>query len=323
MAVLVVGAGPTGLAAAVGLAAASVRVRLVDAANGPAVTSRALGLQPRGVEVLDRLDALGDLPQRSVRVRGTIIRVDGRERLRLALPSGQELEGRAALVIPQTEIEAGLRLRFAALGGAVEWRKRVVGLAQDAHAVTVEFADGEAFRCDWVIGCDGASSAVRRSIGVNLVGETAAERFLLADVRAPLPAPPDFGSMWASEDGTLAAVPLPGTDQWRLMAPNPQDQPDDPPAETIIHTFTDLLRRRVGGSVALNDVAWTSAFSIHRRLAARYREGRVILAGDAAHIHSPVGGQGMNTGLGDAENLAWKLALIESGRGPLRTAGQL
>jgi 2-polyprenyl-6-methoxyphenol hydroxylase-like FAD-dependent oxidoreductase len=314
MAVLVVGAGPAGLAAAVGLSAAGTPVRVVDAAPGPATTSRALGLQPRGVEVLDRLGALGDLPQRSVPLRGTTIRVDGRERLRLSLPSGQELKGRTALVISQTEIEAHLRDRFAALGGAIEWGKRLVGLTQDTAGVAVVFADDETFRCDWLIGCDGASSTVRRAIGVQLVGETAEERFLLADARVRLPVPRDFASMWAATDGPLAAIPLPGTDHWRLMAPNPFGQPDDLPAAAVVRVLSDLLCRRIGESAMMTEVSWTSEFRIHRRLAASYRRDRVLLAGDAAHVHSPVGGQGMNTGLGDAENLAWKLALVYSGR---------
>jgi 2-polyprenyl-6-methoxyphenol hydroxylase-like FAD-dependent oxidoreductase len=172
MPVLVVGAGPTGLAAGVGLAAAGAAVRVVDAASGPATTSRALGLQPRGVEVLDRVDALGQLPQRSVRLRGTAIHVDGRERLRLALPSGEQLKGRAALVISQTEIEAQLRDRLRRLGVGVEWGKRLAGLAHDPHGVVAQFDDGQTFRADWLIGCDGASSTVRRALGLRVLGET-------------------------------------------------------------------------------------------------------------------------------------------------------
>jgi 4,5-epoxidase len=148
---------------------------------------------------------------------------------------------------------------------------------------------------------------------LRLLGETAEERFLLADAQVSLPVPRDFGSMWAASDGTLAAIPLPGGDRWRLMAPNPPGQPDDPEPDRVVALLTDLARRRIGRSVSVEEVAWSSAFRIHRRLVDRYRLGRVLVAGDAAHIHSPVGGQGMNTGLGDAENLAWKLALVESG----------
>lgn len=312
MTVLVVGAGPTGLASAAGLAAAGVAVRVVDAAAGPATTSRTLGLQPRGVEVLDRLDALGDLSERSVRLRGTVIHVDGRERLRLSLPSGVELKGRAALVISQTEIEAQLRQRLDELGVTVQWGTRLAGLTQDSAGVLARFDDGATSRADWLIGCDGASSTVRRVVGLRLLGETAEERFLLADVTAALPVPRDFGSMWAASDGTLAAIPLPGVDQWRLMAPDPPGYPDDPEPDQVVQLLTNLARRRVGANLSVAEVVWTSAFRIHRRLVDRYRLGRVLLAGDAAHVHSPVGGQGMNTGLGDAENLAFKLALVES-----------
>jgi 4,5-epoxidase len=313
MTVLVVGAGPTGLAAAAGLAAAGVAVCVVDAAAGPATTSRALGLQPRGVEVLDRLDALGDLSERSVRMRGTVIHVDGRQRLRLSLPSGERVNGHAALVISQTEIEAQLRQRLDTLGVTVQWGRRLAGLTQDSGGVLAQFDDGAALRADWLIGCDGGSSTVRRALGLRLLGETAEERFLLADVRAALPVQRDYGSMWAASDGTLAAIPLPGADQWRLMAPTPPGYPDDPEPDHVLQYLTNLARRRVGANLSVTEVLWTSAFRIHRRLADRYRLGRVLLAGDAAHVHSPVGGQGMNTGLGDAENLAFKLALVESG----------
>lgn len=280
MSVLVVGAGPTGVALAVGLAQAGCSVRVVDTAPGPATTSRALGLQPRGVEVLDRLAALGDLPRHSIPLRGTIIHVDGHERLRLSLPSGRAPQGRAALVISQAEIEGRLRDRLNALGCGVEWDKRVVALTQDATLVRAMFADGETARSHWLIGCDGAASTVRGAIGVPLAGETTAERFLLADVRASLPVPRDFASMWAATDGTLAAIPLPGADRWRLMAPSPAGHDDHPSAAAIERTISDLLRRRIG-SASIDEVSWTSAFRIHRRLAAGYRRNRVLIAGDA------------------------------------------
>ncbi|MDA2810914.1 FAD-dependent monooxygenase [Nocardiopsis sp. RSe5-2] len=313
--VLIVGAGPTGLALACGLLVAGVDVRIVDAADAPATTSRALGLQPRGVEVLDRLGALGDLPERSVHMAGTIVHVHGKEKLRLAVPAGVVLGGRSALVIPQSEIEARLRERVTQLGGHIEWGRAVTGIVQDTNAARVAFADGLTTHADWVAACDGAGSRVRHAVGIPLLGETAPERFLLADVRVALPVEPGFASMWAAEGGSLAAIPLPGDDLWRLMAPLPENEPDDPPAERIAGLLDGMLRRRTGMVLPSgDDVLWTSSFRIHRRLSDSYRRHRVLLAGDAAHINSPVGGQGMNTGLGDAENLAWKLALVAQGQ---------
>jgi 4,5-epoxidase len=313
--VLIVGAGPAGLALACGLLSSGVDVRLVDAAYGPATTSRALGLQPRGVEVLDRLGALGDLPDRAVHMAGTVIRdVRGRAMLRLVVPEGALLGGRSALTISQAEIEAQLRARIAELGGTIEWCRELIGLTQDPVGVRAGFADGRTEHAEWVVGCDGASSRVRKAAGISLAGHTAVERFLLADARVELPVKRGFATMWAGPEGSLAAVPLPGPDWWRLMAPNPPGQPDELSREAVIEQLSCIARDQVGvRDLDIREVAWTSTFRIHRRLASAYRKDRILLAGDAAHIHGPVGGQGMNTGIGDAENLAWKLALVVDG----------
>ena len=135
-------------------------------------------------------------------------------------------------------------------------------------------------------------------------------RFLLADVHAALERPRNAASVWMRGSRLLAAFPLPGKDLWRVMAPSPSRRRRAPAAEAIVDYLGTRLAEEAGG--AISSVEWTSAFRIHRRLADHYRNGRVLLAGDAAHIHSPLGGQGMNTGIGDGENLAWKLALVVS-----------
>lgn len=311
--VVVVGAGPTGLALACGLRAAGVGVRVLDQADGPAVTSRALGLQPRGVEVLDRLGALGDLPERAVPVREVIVTVEDKELARLQVGLSMErLGGRAGLIMSQAEIEGTLRERLSALGGSVEWGRRVTGLEQDSTGVTVVLGDGMRLQAGWVVGADGAHSVARKAMGVGFPGVPLVERFLLADVHAALQRPRNAASVWLRGTRLLAAFPLPGKDLWRVMAPSPVDGPEDPSAEVILDYLGTRLADEAGG--AISSVDWTSAFRIHRRLADTYRCGRVLLAGDAAHIHSPLGGQGMNTGIGDGENLAWKLALVIAGR---------
>ncbi|HEX4247068.1 MAG TPA: FAD-dependent monooxygenase [Pseudonocardia sp.] len=192
--VLVVGAGPTGLVLACGLRAAGVRVRVVDAAPGPATTSRALGLQPRGVEVLDRIGALGDLPGRALAVQQLVIAVAGRELCRLRVGQRTRLGGHPGLLISQAEIEGALRARLAELGGQVEWGRAVRAVEQDAGGVTVLFAGGvdpaEA-RVRWLVGCDGAHSSVRKAVGIGFPGVPLVERFLLADVHAELDRPRD------------------------------------------------------------------------------------------------------------------------------------
>ncbi|ORA27736.1 FAD-dependent monooxygenase [Mycobacterium aquaticum] len=313
--VVVVGAGPTGLTAACSLRSAGVSVRVLDKADGPAVTSRALGLQPRGVEVLDRLGALGDLPQRGLAVRRVDVNVDGRPLA--SFPVGQltRLHGPAALLISQAEIEGNLRKRLAELGGSVEWGKPVTDVGADPDGVTVT-TGGEQIRTGWVIGADGAHSAIRKAMGIGFPGVPLIERFLLADVHAELDYSREGATSWLRGRKLLAAFPLPGADLWRVMAPAPDDLPDNPGPDEIVGHLGSRLAEDTGGSI--KSVVWTSVFRIQRRLADTYRRGRVLLAGDAAHIHSPFGGQGMNTGMGDAENVAFKLALVISGRADTR-----
>jgi 4,5-epoxidase len=316
--VFVAGAGPTGLALACALRNAGVAARVVDAAPGPATTSRALGLQPRGVEVLDRLGALADLPQRSVHVNEAIVFVGGRELTRLRLGQQTRLGQYPTLLISQAEIEAALRHRLAELGGEVEWGRAVTAVDQDPDGVVVRFADGSAVRSAWLVGADGAHSAVRKAAGIGFPGVPIVERFFLADVHADLDRPRDATSVWLRGSDMLAAFPLPGggDDLWRLMTPAPVGTAAADGAAVDEAAVLARVRERVAAEIGgrVHGAEWTSSFQIHRRLADRYRDGRILLAGDAAHIHSPFGGQGLNTGIGDAENLAWKLALVVTGR---------
>ncbi|WP_405442220.1 FAD-dependent monooxygenase [Streptomyces avidinii] len=307
--VVVVGAGPTGLATAVGLRLAGVSVRLLDKAPRPAVTSRALGLQPRGAEVLDRLGALADLPEQSVRIGQVLTYVDGKPLARLRVGQPTKRVTRPGLLMSQSDVEARLRARLAALGVDVEWGCELLDASQNGERVLLRLADRE-IHADWLVGCDGAHSRVRRAAGIAFPGVPVVERFLLADVTARLPVPRDTVAVWLRGDRMLGAFPLPGEDLWRLMAPAPDGAADDP-----LPVLCDLLAQEADiPSSVVRNAHWTSTFKIHRCLASTYRQGRMLLAGDAAHIHSPFGGQGMNTGLGDAENLAWKLALVATGR---------
>ncbi|MGQ0718308.1 MAG: FAD-dependent monooxygenase [Pseudonocardiales bacterium] len=316
--VLVVGAGPTGLAVACGLRGAGVAVQVLDRATGPAVTSRALGLQPRGVEVLARLGALGDLPARSLPIGQVVVSINGREVGRLAVGRPTRLVRQPGLLVSQAEIEAELRCHLAKLGGgaSVQWGREVVGLEEDPSGVAVRLADGETLRTGWVVGCDGAHSAVRKAAHIGFPGVALVERFLLADIQAELRLPRDTVAVWLRGEDMLAAFPLPGADLWRLMAPAPTagDAAPDLTGDAVLDALTGLLEVHAGYPAGVvRSAQWTSAFRFHRRLADTYRQGRVLLAGDAAHIHSPFGGQGLNTGIGDAENLAWKLALVTEG----------
>lgn len=315
--VAVVGAGPTGLAIACALGACGVGVRVIDQAPGPAESSRAFGLQPRGVEILDRLNALDGLPAEATDVRQLRIHVNGRHTASLRVGQRTPLVRRPGLLISQARIEAALRDRLAELGVSVEWGRELVDAEQDPTGVTVRPAHDSPFRAGWLVGCDGAHSQVRKLAAIDFSGTAIIEQFALADVHAEVPLPRDTMFFWLHGGRTLGMFPLPGVDRWRLAATWPSNagstrtDREESPSEAVARMFEE----QTGWSAALIDrTDWESTFRIHRRLAANYRAGRILLAGDAAHIHSPLGGQGLNTGISDAENLAWKLALVVTGR---------
>ena len=309
--VLVVGAGPTGLTLACALRSAGVPARVVDAAAGPATICRAVSVSPRGVEVLDRLGALVDLPERSLPMNQMIFSVSGNELARLQLRQLSRLGGRPGLLISQVEVEGALRRRLSELGGKVEWARAVTAVAQDANSVVVRLNEGVTVRASWLVGCDGAHSTVRKEVAIGFPGAARPEWFLLADVYADLGRPRDAVSVWLRGSERLAACPLPGDDLWRLLTATPVGL-TEPDSDAVLARLRERVTEETGRWVQMAE--WTSSFQVHQRLADTYRRGRVLLAGDAAHVHSPVGGQGMNTGIGDAENLAWKLALVVTGR---------
>jgi 4,5-epoxidase len=313
--VLVVGAGPTGLTLASGLLQHGVDIAIVDQAAGPTTTSRALGLQLRGAEVLDRVGALADIPDRAVKALNAHIDVDGAV---LTLPIGRgSRDGRQIMFISQAEIEAELRRRLTELGGQVRWATELVDMQDGAEGViaTVRDSTGDhTVRSGWLVGADGANSATRRLSGIGFPGTALYERLALADVRADWGLDREGTTVWIRGGELFAVIPLPGSDDWRLFASIPEDFPEPASVDDVIAAIAPKVRQFTGyDATALKAVGWTSVFQINRRLVDNYRKGRVFLAGDAAHIHSPLGGQGMNTGIGDAENLAWKLALVVRG----------
>lgn len=311
--VLIAGAGPTGLTLACGLLANGVVARVVDKAFRPAGTSRALGLQPRGIEVVDRLGALNGLPDRALQVEQIVVRLNGEHAASVRVGQPTALVTRPGLVISQAEVEAELRRRVTELGGEIVWGREVAAAKQDSHGVRVNLADGGQSRVGWLVGCDGAHSRVRDLAGVGFPGVPLAERFLLVDVHADLPLSRHSIYVWLDGDSVFGAFPLPGQDLWRLMAPaaDPGTEADLVPDEAVLAEVARLLGERTGCDPSLiRDPEWVTSFRVHRRLADTNRNGRILLADDAAHVHSPFGGQGMNTGIGDAENLAWKLAMV-------------
>lgn len=326
--VLVVGAGPVGLALAVELARRGVASRIIDANAGPSTTSRALGTQARTIEMLGFMGVPPGALVPSSRVRAMVIHDGPKQVARVPLLSGRpDRSYDGLLVMAQSDTERVLLERLAALGGAVERSTALVGLAQDDRGATatLDAPDGEeTVRARFVVGCDGYRSAVRRFLGIPFAGGSYPQAFALADLRVGWDVPRDEARAWFHPAGLFAALPLPEPGTWRLIADVPARAPavtpdvhgiagdGDPTIDLAF--FQRLFVERTGNRAAtLSDPTWLSAFRISRRMAERYREGRCFIAGDAAHVHSPVGGQGMNTGIQDAANLGWKLALAASG----------
>ena len=319
--VLVVGAGPTGLTLACSLRLHAVSVRVVDRAAGPATTSRANFLHARGSEVLGRLGALGSLPDESLRAMRITNYLGERPMMTLEFGDPKMRTAAPPMVVSQAKVEATLRDRLAELGVVPEWGNGLAGLRQDDDGVVAELEDGARLQARWVVGCDGTSSTTRRLAGIDFPGVKLTERFLLADLHLDWDLDRSGTTGWVHPDGLIGVMPMPDdrgrneqgrNDLWRLFAYDPGH--DDRPSQTeIMERVAQLIPERTGRHPEIGAAEWLSVFTVHRRLATTYRHGRVLIAGDAAHAHAPFGGQGMLTGIGDAENLAFKLALVIQG----------
>ncbi|WP_198539333.1 FAD-dependent monooxygenase [Streptomyces graminilatus] len=312
---LIVGAGPSGLTMAHELVRRGIEVRIVDAAQGPADTSRALATHARTLEIYDQMGILPELLPQGRRIQKFTLHQSGRK-LAALKADYSELPTRfpMTVMVDQAITEKVLRDAVAAFGGKVEWGVRLESLEQDAGGVTVRLRHSgdrvETVRTDWLVGCDGGHSVVRKQLGLNLVGDSS-ETWLIAD--AHLDAGLDDTSLhWLrNRDGALMAVPFPEPGKWRLL--DTADATYDGDAQQIGERFARKLSQAVGRPVTVRTPTWVSVFTIQQRMITRMRSGRCFVAGDAAHVHSPASGQGMNTGIQDAYNLAWKLASVIHG----------
>jgi 2-polyprenyl-6-methoxyphenol hydroxylase-like FAD-dependent oxidoreductase len=316
--VLIAGAGPTGLNLALGLARRGVPFCILSDAAGPGERSRAMVVQARTLEFYDQLGFAQQVVDAGVIVDNVhLSRGDPAGPREIATVSFQEL-GRDispfpfGLAWPQDDHERFLLDRLRDLGGKVEWQSRLTGFEQDAHGVraTVERSGRTAeIRSAWICGCDGAHSRVRESAGIGFPGGTYEQHFYVADVKLADGFRPGLIISLGNEILSLLA-PLRHSGMQRLigLVPPQLTHRNDLRFEELRSQAEQLLAIRIAS------VDWFSAYRVHHRVADRFRIGRAFLLGDAGHIHSPVGGQGMNTGIGDAVNLGWKLAHVIEGR---------
>jgi 2-polyprenyl-6-methoxyphenol hydroxylase-like FAD-dependent oxidoreductase len=314
--VLIVGAGPTGLVLALWLTRLGVRVRIVDKTAEPGTTSRAVAVQARTLELYRQVGLADAVVEAGVKVAAANLWVRGVKAARL--PLGRMGEGLSpfpyALTYPQDAHERLLIVRLNLLGVEVERRTELVRFDQhpDRVRAVLKRPDGSEEICDaaYLAGCDGARSTVREALGTGFPGGTYSGVFYVADVDAAGPAADGEIHVELEEADFLAVFPLKGAGRLRLIGPINWETNH----EHRELTFDDIRERAIENlKLTITKVNWFSTYHVHHRVATRFREGRAFLLGDAAHVHSPVGGQGMNTGIGDAVNLAWKLAAVLKG----------
>jgi 2-polyprenyl-6-methoxyphenol hydroxylase-like FAD-dependent oxidoreductase len=315
--VLIIGAGPTGTVLAIDLARRGLNISIVDKTATRFQGSRAKGVQPRSLEVFQDLGVLddvlnggGDYPPLGIHLGPLVIPW----RMMSKSPRTADVPFPNVLLIPQFRTDCALHDRLEGLGHTVDFNRELIDLVQNDEMVTATVSGPggvEAINARYVVGADGGSSAVRRKLGINFAGATHEEdRMIVADI-VTTGLSRNRWHIWPGRAGRfVGACPLPQSDlfQWMIRLA-PHEQPDLGAA-----AINERIQKRTGDKrVELHDIQWTSVFRPNIRMAESYRSGRVFLAGDAAHVHTPAGAQGLNTGIQDAYNLGWKLAQVLAG----------
>lgn len=316
--VLVVGAGPTGLMLANQLQRRGVRTLIIERHAGPARETRALGVQARTLEIYAQLGIIERALELGKRGTGANIWAAGRHMGQVTLVAAGEgaTPYPYIFILGQDDNERIMGERLAAQGLTVSWNTELVALEQDSSRVkvTLKAPDGLTRESTalWVAGCDGARSTVRQLCGINFPGAPYEHVFYVADTEMTGSMVPDQVNVYLWRAGFHLLFPMRGTDHWRVVGIVPEALRGQP--DLTFDAVIPSIRHEAGEGMTFKSCSWFSVYRIHHRGASHFRAGRCFMAGDAAHIHSPVGAQGMNTGLQDAYNLAWKLALVVSGR---------
>jgi 2-polyprenyl-6-methoxyphenol hydroxylase-like FAD-dependent oxidoreductase len=315
--VLIIGAGPTGLVLALWLTRLGVKVRIIEKTATPGTTSRALAVQARTLELYRQVDLADTVIAKGHRTPAVNLWVGGERKARMSLNDmGKGLTPYPFMhIFPQDEHERLLVAKLESLGVSVERKTELLHFAEQASGVSARLreADGRESDCEatYLAGCDGARSKVRETIGTGFPGGTYEHLFYVADVQAKGSAMDGELHIDLDEADFVAVFPLAGEGRARLIG----TVRDERAGRADALTFEDVRNQAIGQmKLTVDKVNWFSTYHVHHRVTQHFRKGRAFLIGDAAHIHSPAGGQGMNTGIGDAINLAWKLAAVVKGR---------
>ncbi|GEL18788.1 FAD-dependent monooxygenase [Pseudonocardia asaccharolytica] len=332
--VLVVGAGPIGLTLAAELRRRGVNCRIIDRLAAPLPYAKAIGIQPRTLEIWESMGLLREALDAATPLLGQLIFVNGEQVGRIVLEVPPEVPF-GFVALPQYATERVLTEHLDGLGVSVERGVELTGFEADADGVTATLTgpSGEwPVRARYLVGCDGAHSIVRKGAGLAFTGDAFVEEYMLGDVEVGWKLPPGFSirathTTGGRVDDVLVCIPLPGRGRYRMsMLAPPELATPAAGGDEVAHgleggrapQLADLQRvldRLAPEPTTASNLRWSSVFRISHRIVDRYREGRVFVAGDAAHIHPPTGAQGMNTGIQDAYNLGWKLALAVAGIG--------
>ena len=311
--VLIVGAGPTGLMAAAELVRQGVRCRIIDKASQGSTTSKALAVQARTLEYLERLGLAKKAVEAGLLVHGLRIFSDQKPVANLQIDAIHSVYN-FILILPQSATERLLRDYVEQQGVRVEYSTELTGFTQGRHHVEARLNHGgeeELVVTPWLLGCDGPHSTIRHAAQIPFDGQAFEEAFSLTDTKLDWDGPRDRPTIYLHAGCLAALFPMPG-DLWRIIVETHSTEAADPTLEE----FQRALDTWGPANAKAHDAIWMSRFKISQRQVTNYRKGRILLVGDAAHIHSPIGGQGMNTGIQDAVNLAWKLALDLQGARP-------
>lgn len=310
--VLIVGAGPVGLFCANELTRHGLTYRIIDKKNTLSVHSKALGLHIRTLDVLEDCGLLEEVLKQGLPIEGVVFKSKGADLVSASF-AAIEANRHYLIDLPQNQTEAILYQHLEQQGINVEWETELTHLIQTPEEITATIKKPnnkfELLNATWLIACDGAHSTVRKQVDAEFKGSEYKQAWWLADLLIDWSIPETHMTIYISDRGPLACFPM-GNKRYRLVLTAPQESTNEPTLDDVIHEF----RLRSSDPATLSNPVWISQFNIHHRQIQEYRYDRIFFAGDAAHIHSPMGGQGLNTGIQDIYNLAWKLALVNKGK---------